>query len=122
QYHKTAGGVLGLNIGILDLGLLSSEQIGKVSTQNRHSVTVERGTTLDATATVAIRGLLGGHAFKIHVYKENDKGDFIQEATYTGSSGGALGMATTARIELGTLEEGNYEIILDVGGGLSVVQ
>ncbi|MUV05615.1 type I secretion C-terminal target domain-containing protein [Planococcaceae bacterium Storch 2/2-2] len=122
QYHKTAGGVLGLNIGILDLGLLSSEQIGKVSTQNRHSVTVERGTTLDATATVAIRGLLGGHAFKIHVYKENDKGDFIQGATYTGSSGGALGMATTARIDLGTLEEGNYEIILDVGGGLSVVQ
>ena len=122
KYHKTAGGVLGLNIGILDLGLLSSEQIGKVSTQNRHSVTVERGTTLDATATVAIRGLLGGHAFKIHVYKENDKGDFIQEATYTGSSGGALGMATTARIDLGTLEEGNYEIILDVGGGLSVVQ
>ena len=122
QYHKTAGGLLGLNIGILDLGLLSSEQIGKVNTQNRHSVTVERGTTLDATATVAIRGLLGGHAFKIHVYKENDKGDFIQEETYTGSSGGALGMATTARIDLGTLEEGNYEIILDVGGGVSILQ
>lgn len=119
---KTSGGVLGLDIGILDAGLLSSTQINKIDNNNRHSITIGKGKTLDATATVAIHSVLGGHSFNIHVMKENADGNYATIATYKGSSGGALGIANTVKTDLGTLEEGKYEIILAVAEGLSVVQ
>ncbi len=120
--QKTSGGVLGLDIGILELGLISASQINQISESDRHSLEVKEGTTVSGTATVAIHTVLGGHAFKIFVMKENADGDYVKVATYEGSSGGALGIAVPTEIDLGTLEEGNYEIILSVEEGLSVVQ
>ena len=119
---KTAGGVLGLNIGILDLGLLSSEQIGKISDMNRHTIDVVPGTELEATAEVAIHTVLGGHSFKVHVFKENPQGDYVKIATHRGSSGGFLFIANTAKMPLGLLDEGKYEVVLEVGAGLTVIQ
>lgn len=120
--EKTSGGVLGLDIGILDLGLLSASQLNQISEKNRHSLKVEQGKTIEATATVAIHSVLGGRAFKIHVMKENADGDFVRIATHSGSSGSFLGIAKTATIDLDLLDEGNYELILDVGAGIAVVE
>lgn len=120
--QKTSGGVLGLDIGILEAGLISASQISSINDSNRHHIEVADGTTLDLTASVAIHTVLGGHAFNIFVAKENSDGDFATIANHRGSSGGALGITVPTEIDLGTLDPGTYEIILGIEAGLSVVQ
>lgn len=120
--QKTSGGVLGLDIGILEAGLISASQISSIDDSNKHHVEVAEGTTLDLTASVAIHTILGGHAFNIFVAKENEDGDFSTIANYRDSSGGALGITIPTEIDLGTLDPGTYEIILGLEEGLSVVQ
>ncbi|PIC67967.1 hypothetical protein CSV78_04020 [Sporosarcina sp. P16a] len=120
--QKNSGGVLGLDIGVLELGLLSASQISQISENNRFHIDVKKGTTLDATSSVAIHTILGGHAFQVFVMKQNEEGDYINIDTYKGSSGGALGITVPTKIDMKTLEEGSYEIILSVKEGLSVVQ
>lgn len=120
--QKNTGGVLGLDIGILELGLLSASQISQISENNRFHIEVKEGTTLDATSSVAIHTLLGGHAFKIFVMKENEVGEYIAVDTYEGSNGGFIGITIPTEIKMNTLEEGTYEIILSVEEGLSLIQ
>lgn len=120
--QKTSGGVLGLDIGILEAGLISASQISSINDSNRHHIEVADGTTLDLTASVAIHTVLGGHAFNIFVAKENNDGNFATIANYRGSSGGALGITRPTEIDLGTLDPGTYEIILGIEAGLSVIQ
>lgn len=119
----TSGGVLGLDIGIVDLGLLSASQISGLADNTKHEVVVEEGTTYSADLTVAIHTILGGQAFDIGIYKEDPTdGNYKQIDVLSGSSGGALGIAKTERFTLDTLEPGKYAFILDLGGGLAVVQ
>lgn len=119
---KVGGGLLGLDIGVLDLGLLSASQIHKIDEKNRHSFTVPKGHMWELEAAVSMHSILGGHAFKVHLFKENALGNYEKIATYEESSGAFLGIAKEAHIDLGRLEEGNYEVILELGAGLSVVQ
>lgn len=119
---KVGGGLLGLDIGVLDLGLLSASQIHQIDEKNRHSFTVPKGHMWELEAAVSMHSVLGGHAFKVHVFKENNAGNYEKIATYEESSGAFLGIAKEARIDLGRLEEGKYEVVLELGAGLSVVQ
>ncbi len=119
---KIGGGLLGLDIGILDLGLLSASQMHQIDEKNRHSFTVPKGHMWELEVAVSMHSVLGGHAFKVHVFKENNAGNYEKVATYEESSGAFLGIAKEARLDLGMLEEGNYEVVLELGAGLSVVQ
>lgn len=119
---KTAGGVLGLDIGILELGLISAEQINKISDLNRHQVTVPQGHTLDGQVEVTVRSVLGGHAFKVHILQKQKDGQYKKVQTLEESSGSFLFMGKVAKVPFETLEEGEYEFVLETGAGLSVVQ
>lgn len=120
--NKTSGGVLGLDIGVVDLGLISQSQIARLAENNRIHLTVEEGQTLDADLSVAIHTVLGGQAFDVGVYKKDENGNYARIDILSGSSGGALGFAKTERFTLETLEPGEYEFVLDLGAGLTVVQ
>ncbi|MUV05613.1 type I secretion C-terminal target domain-containing protein [Planococcaceae bacterium Storch 2/2-2] len=123
KYHKAAGGVLGLNIGILDLGLLSTEQINKISDSHRHSVKVEEGTVFTGDVRISFHSVLGGHQVKVHTFKKNEEtGEYHRIATRTGGVGSLLGIPIPTYLDVGFLEEGEYELVLEVGGGISVVQ
>ncbi len=119
---KVSGGVVGLDIGIVDLGLISSSQISSLTDNNVIDITVNKNTTLDADLSVAIHTVLGGQAFDVGVYKKEENGDYKRIDILSGSSGGALGIAKVERFTLDTLEEGEYKFILDLGAGLAVVQ
>lgn len=119
---KVGGGVLGLDIGILDLGLLSASQIHQIDEKNRHSFTVPKGEVWEYTAAVSIHSVLGGHAFNVHVFKKDAQGHFVKQQTYSESSGAFLGIAKEAHLPLEPFTEGEYEVILELGAGLSVVQ
>lgn len=119
---KTAGGVLGLDIGILELGLISAEQINKISDLNRHQVTVPEGHLLDGQVEVTVRSVLGGHAFKVHILKKQEDGQYKKVQTLEESSGSFLFMGKTAKVPFDTLDAGEYEFVLETGAGLTVVQ
>lgn len=119
---KTTGGVLGLDIGILELGLISAEQINKISDLNRHQVTVPEGHLLDGQVEVTVRSVLGGHAFKVHILKKQQDGQYKKVQTLEESSGSFLFMGKTAKVPFDTLDAGEYEFVLETGAGLTVVQ
>lgn len=122
EKQVTSGGVVGLHLGVVDLGLISAGQISSLTDNTIHKVEVKEGTTFNADLSVAIHTVLGGQAFDIGIYKEDPDGDYKRIDILSGSSGGFLGIASTATFTLDTLEEGNYLFVLDLGGGLAVVQ
>lgn len=119
---KTSGGLVGLNLGIIDLGLLSGEQISGLAKneKNTHRFTVEKGNERDVKVSATIHTLLGGQALTVSVLKHNSPTEVENIATYKDSSGGFLFIGKEAKVDLGTLEEGEYSILLSLGEGLTV--
>lgn len=119
---KTSGGVVGLSLGVIDLGLLSASQISDLAanSNNSHHFTVEKGNERDVKVSATIHTLLGGQALTVSVLKHNSPTEVENIATYKESSGGFLFIGKEAKIDLGTLEEGEYTILLSLGAGITV--
>ena len=120
QYHKTTGGLLSLNLGIVDLGLLSSGQISKISENDKHEIKVEPNTVFTGKVRVSMSGVLGGQQVKVHTFKELPNGDYKKIATRAGGVGTLLGIPIPTYIDVGMLEEGKYILLLEPSAGISL--
>lgn len=124
EEQKTSGGLVGLNLGVVDLGLLSGNQISDLSKNknNLYDFTVEKGNERDVKVSVAVHTVLGGKGYNLHIYKKTGEDELTRIEHIYDSSGGALGIAKVNEHDLGTFTEGEYTILLDMGPGLSVVE
>lgn len=122
--QKTSGGLVGLNLGVVDLGLLSGNQISELS-QNKNNIynfTVDKDNETDVKVSVAVHTVLGGKGYNLHIYKKTGADELTRINHIYDSSGGALGIAKVNKHNLGTFTEGEYTVLLDMGPGLSVVE
>ncbi|MCG1027033.1 S-layer homology domain-containing protein [Virgibacillus halodenitrificans] len=122
--QKTSGGLVGLNLGILDLGVLSGNQISALADNenNKFDFTVEPGNERDVKVSVAIHTILGGKAFTLNVYERTGEDELTRIDQKKGSGGGALGITAPKEYELGTFDEGEYTVFLGLEEGLTVVE
>ncbi|HEY4566605.1 MAG TPA: type I secretion C-terminal target domain-containing protein, partial [Savagea sp.] len=81
------------------------------------------GTVFTGDVRISFHSVLGGHQVKVHTFKKNEEtGEYHRIATRTGGVGSLLGIPIPTYLDVGFLEEGEYELVLEVGGGISVVQ
>lgn len=124
EEQKTSGGLVGLNLGVVDLGLLSGNQISDLSKNenNLYNFTVEKGNERDVEVSVNIHTILGGKNYTLNVYKKTGENELTRIDQIEASSGGALGIGKLNVHDLGTFEEGEYTIFLALEEGLTVVE
>ncbi|WP_121616348.1 S-layer homology domain-containing protein [Virgibacillus halodenitrificans] len=122
--QKTSGGLVGLNLGILDLGVLSGNQISALADNenNKFDFTVEPGNERDVKVSVAIHTILGGKAYTLNVYERTGEDELTRIDQKKGSGGGALGITAPKEYDLGTFDEGEYTVFLGLEEGLTVVE
>ena len=120
KFHKTTGGLLSLNLGIVDLGLLSSGQVSSISQKDKHEITVAPNTTFTGKVRVSMSGVAGSQQVKVHTYKELPNGDYKKIATRSGVVATLLGAPIPTYLDIGTLEEGKYVLLLEPGAGIAL--